>query len=370
MFCIQRYSIGEDMFIKRFPQKFLVLLISTLLTVTSALSQGQITFSGTLGGTYTARDIGSARQAQTRSFVPRTPRMPVRILGAVGGVAFTDTAIRDGGDEIVDLNFHYDPTANDGERLQLSVNGSKLQTPPLYDWQWVPLVKFVDFPESNTVITLLDDPASGDSAEQDFYYEYFDTEFWIAFHPTLIDTVVGLNMFFVDSYFVGGEVGWFSDIEFSPPLSGYDHNLERETTQTNELRQTIASKLDNLDWDTYIYGDLLTEIRFSVDSSGTLEFKGQPGYAFYTIPISADGIEEAEAEDFFGPINARLSELDPLVFETSQNLTYWAAFFRYVRAEFPDTFRTLHDDISLGVSENGVIENLTPRVWRPFEPSN
>jgi hypothetical protein len=194
---------------------------------------------------------------------------------AVGGVAFTQTAVSTDGSDIAGL--HYDAAAQDGRRLSANVRtrdgSSKRVTIDAYDWVLIPLARLVatDATGAVTLFGELQDP------EQERAYR--QKKAMIAnYHPAVENTLLGLRLLQADmmafesnasdlfkekgQYILGAGETAPKDADLKANLASWKR-LEAWTD-----RQPIS-------YQSYITGDVDSKIQFTV-TGGKLAITGQP----------------------------------------------------------------------------------------------
>jgi hypothetical protein len=115
-----------------------------------------------------------------------------RMLAGVGGVAFDQIAAPAAGLEVRSLELDWSPSAPDGSRLGVKINGTRYPV-PLHNWQLIPIARFADsdFYAAVTLFGRLNDPVK----EKQIREQHGDI---INYHPALADTLIGLRIFQLD----------------------------------------------------------------------------------------------------------------------------------------------------------------------------
>ena len=151
---------------------------------------------------------------------------------------------------------------------------------------------------ATTVITLLDKPRS--NPERLFELRHLrDGEhiFFIAIHPALKDTLIGLNAVFVDALLIGppkdgssllnrssafsGHVymSKSSDKAITAPVRGYN-DIQTDKDKSANAAGAIIEELRSYGFDGYIMTDVRSDFRFAINGSALL-LTGNPLYYFW-----------------------------------------------------------------------------------------
>ncbi|WP_446812185.1 hypothetical protein ACH50O_23185 (plasmid) [Methylomonas sp. 2BW1-5-20] len=114
----------------------------------------------------------------------------------VGGVAFTKVAKSADGSEIIGLS--YDPSVNDGMRLKVELRDHQGKinkvSAPAYDWQFVPLARYVRSGEE-AAVTLFGSLADSEREEE---LKRTQRAMIANYHPALENTLLGLRLLQAD----------------------------------------------------------------------------------------------------------------------------------------------------------------------------
>jgi hypothetical protein len=286
-----------------------------------------------------------------------------------GGVIFMSKA------ETGDIRLQNQPIALnysglrcDGSRLRISFGRETVRTNDLYDWMLLPIAMYVDS-EFNNCVTLLAKPKDqllDDGKTRETDREAFDKEkkgneyvYWAEYHPAFINTLVGFNLFLVDAMLIAPDVSELRSITNSMgTLKGYnkevvfDKNASDLSAEQFGLISTLSS-LFGVGYHSYIFSEPDDGISFEIINN-KIKFYGNPYYHFLksTNERITDESLLARVEN---PANAfkwepadvitdiilddedpnLIKNLNPAVFETASKTAYWAAFFRYVKDEYP-----------------------------------
>ena len=197
---------------------------------------------------------------------------------AVGGVAFTSKA--EGYNGIVVKRLYYDPTAADGSRLKLTLlerSGAEHEvTAAIYDWQLIPLARFVKY-GGDAAVTLfgqLDDPVESARLRG-------SGQGIVNYHPEFSNTLLGLRLLQADMLaFEPRATELFRDNgkyilgEGEKAPSQADLNANRASfVSVTKWRQSQTER-----YNSYIVGDVGARIMFAfVD--GRLRLTGEPTWS-------------------------------------------------------------------------------------------
>lgn len=113
-------------------------------------------------------------------------------VGKVGGIAFGAMAMPAEGLKFTNVSLDYRPKEQDGNRLWITVDGQRFPA-PIYDWQLVPIAKFVESPYKSCVTLLgkLDNPEKAEQVRK-------SGGSVINYHPAFVDSLLGLRLFQLD----------------------------------------------------------------------------------------------------------------------------------------------------------------------------
>lgn len=137
-------------------------------------------------------------------------------LSQVGGIAFQKTAVPDSGLTVSSIKLLYDKDRKDGERLRCQINGSDVAI-NLYDWEIKPIAMYSDtfytacFSLFGTPETLdgklVNSTSESDSKIIKEYREKYNIKHFASYHPSFKDTLVGLRLMQMDSFYIADEFG-------------------------------------------------------------------------------------------------------------------------------------------------------------------
>ena len=304
---------------------------------------------GILGG----RNVGlrfEARGSATTSY---------GTLSRVGGVLFQEVAIpAESAEGSVRLEYRADQ--DDGKRLIISIGDTNVAA-EIYDWQLIPTARFADT-KYTACMSLFGHPRTQSQYEN----ALFQWAYLVEFHPVFINTLVGINLFFVDTMFVNENIMRVTD-NLSIVIDGYnDISIDRDkSTSSSRFIDRIISRhsrerTDELS-NTYIFTDYGTEIRYEIQD-GTLILTGSPSYLFFQLNHHTQTAIPNERLTLLIRQNIdRVKEINPIIYGTAEQTAQWAAFFRMVKEEYPDVWKDFIAQIS-GVEIEPHVE--TPRAFR------
>ena len=316
--------------------------------------------------------VGMQMASRTFDIKMATTGITSSMFQKIGGVAFIQTAVPTF--EIDGLELSCDIADNSAN---VAINDTVYEL-PLEVWQLQSIVNFADA-SGNAAVTL-----------------YGDEESPIKYHEAFIDNLMGLRLLQVDlmfSYLNAAEVGLFPALGGEYIFSPNEHNMyesgkyrdgmvQAYTSYTEELLDYLDARslLDTVKnmryeelsgvyytsvalsafsvysilWmygmpepDTYIYTDYDQSINFS-SVGQNIVFDGAPYYLF--AHWTEDG-SEAEIDDEWTSVWKGLSDMDmifwinPIVYDSAIKCCQWSAFFRYVKANYPDEWRSFKADV-------------------------
>jgi len=271
----------------------------------------------------------------------------------VQGVLFQGMAVPSGNAVGKQIDIAYNPARNDGLRLMLTIGGS-LVTAELYDWEMIPIARFVD--SGYTACMTLSDYARTDDEER---LEKIHKDItWINFHPAFGNTLIGLNLFFADAMFVNLDLMQYADKVLDTYIAGY-HMPRLNNWNISEIEDLLVLGLLFEGWQSYIYTDYGREISYSIVSN-RIKFDGFPSYHFVGLSPDNRSVTVAEGlNELFDEIHSDIYNINPTVYRTAERTAQWAAFFRMVQRDYPQVWQRFMEQID-GI-EVPVVE--TPRYW-------
>jgi hypothetical protein len=342
---------------KNFWKKIAVVLLFVLVLASGILALDPIAFmgladNGIMGGRNVSLTV-NARSRQVASY---------GVASKVGGVIFQAVAIPAPGFEGNSVNLEYRPNQPDGQRLAVTI-GNTAVTAALYDWQLLPSARFAAS-EFTACVSLLGLPKT--QAETLLYLSYPGAFMLAEFHPNLINTLTGMNLFFIDSMLVDGNLNSMRQITdtLNGVIPGYNDIRidERESAQSaSYIRRLLLDHAEKEKWDTYIYTDYGTDIRYEI-KDGKLAFTGFPSYLFMKL----DGDTETVTVD--EELNAQIRQdiervraINPVIYRAAEQTAQWAAFFRMVKEQSPQNWERFITQTRGVTTPDISIE--TPRYW-------
>jgi hypothetical protein len=321
-----------------------------------------VSYAGFANGSYTAYNnpaIGIFTKnggAGLRQVNPGSNILSYEITSKVGGVIFQATAVPAGNAVGQPVTITYDSGLPDGKRLLLAVGASPI-TANLYDWEIIPIARFVESRYA-ACMTLYDEPGS---PEEDEIEAENEDIFWADFHPAFGNTLIGLNLFFVDAMLINTSLLQNTDRAFYNPIPGYhDISTWRNGQDKTQYVKQVNDVLDTQIWADYIYTDYGTEISYYTEN-GQIKFNGAPSYIFLLNDHARKTVTVAEETNRrMGNIRGAVYNMNPTVYRSAEKTAQWAAFFRMVQTEYPQVWRAFMAQIEK-------IEPLprvqTPRYW-------
>jgi hypothetical protein len=282
------------------------------------------------------------------------------VTSRVGGVLFQETAVPGAGLENRPISLEYRPNQPDGQRLIVTIGNTAI-TADIYDWQIIPTARFANT-EYTACMTLLGRPRT--RAEIQIHNNRNETSImWTEFHPDLINTLVGISLFFIDAILIDGNRNPLRQVtnNLSGTIPGYNDiafNERLSALSAFYIRRLLINQRGN--WDSYIYTDYGTEIRYHIHN-GKLVFTGVPSYLFVSFDHNAETSTVNQIlNDLIQQEINHVRNINPIIFNTAEQTAQWAAFFRMLKEQYPQAWQRFISQIS-GVTPLLQIE--TPRYW-------
>lgn len=328
---------------------------------------------------------GMRMAARTFDMRMATTGITSDMFRTIGGVAFIQTAVPTF--EIDALELSCDVAGNSAS---VAINDTVYEL-PLEVWQLQSIVNFADA-SGNAAVTL-----------------YGDEESPIKYHEAFVDNLMGLRLLQVDlmlsKHIMNSEMGLFpaiyGDYIFSPKEHKkyndgvytmqdvkvvYDHFVDigriNSYIMTHEefwmsvhysVRRKSYEKISRVFFEsyvfpklsillpkyepslnkdtvdaqpnTYIYTDYAQPINFN-SIGQNIVFDGAPYYLFANS--SNDG-SEAKIDYMWTFVCKSMSDwiflINPIVYDSAIKCCQWSAFFRYVKANYPDEWRSFKADV-------------------------
>ena len=334
-------------------KRFAAALLFALVLANGLLAIEPIAFIGLenygiVGGRNVSLTV-SARGRKTVSY---------GVVSKVGGVLFQAVAIPDASVEGMPVNLEY----RTGYGLTVII-GDTAVTADLYDWQLIPIARFAAT-EYTACVTLLGSPKTGD--EKRLYNSNPRAYMFAAFHPDFINTLVGMNLFFIDAMLVDRNIDRMRQVtgSLSGVIPGYNDigvDENESADGAGHIRNLLLNR-SNI-WHSYIYTDYGTDIQYGI-TDGKLAFTGYPSYLFVRINDNTETVTVNET------LNAQIRRdiqhvraINPVVYRAAEQTAQWAAFFRMVKEQYPQAWEDFVSQID-GVVPEVHIE--TPRSWRRY----
>jgi len=285
----------------------------------------------------------------------RTVSYPV--ASRIGGVIFQAVAVPATNVKDMPVSIEYNVGMSDGQRLIVTIGDTTI-TAEVYDWQLIPTARFAAT-KYTACVTLLGYPKT------DYEIELRNSNprsfMFAEFHPDFIDSLVGMNLFFIDAMLVGRNINRMRDITntLSGVIPGYnDIDIDENESESSaaHIRQLIP-----VSFGSYIYTDYGTKIRYEI-TDGKLVFIGFPSYLFLrsysnTRTVIINRALNAQIRQDIQHLRA----INPIIYRAAEQTAQWAAFFRMVKEQYPQVWEDFIEQIN-SVETDLQIETL--RYWR------
>jgi hypothetical protein len=335
---------------KRFTAALLLALVlaSGLLAVEPIAFIGLENY-GIVGGRNVSLTV-SARGRETVSY---------GVASRVGGVIFQAVAVP--AEDVADMpvSLEYSAEQPDGQRLTVTI-GNTAVTADIYDWQLIPTARFAAT-EDTACVTLLGDPKTDE--EKRLRNSNPRAYMFAEFHLDFINTLTGMNLFFIDAMLVGRNIDRMRQVTTTltgviPGYNDIDVDENESAASSAHIRQLIP-----VSFGSYIYTDYGTDIQYGI-TDGKLTFAGFPSYLF----LRPDDITETVTIN--ETLNAQIRQdiqhiraINPVIYRAAEQTSQWAAFFRMVKEQYPQAWEGFIAQIS-GVAPEVQVE--TPRYWKRY----
>jgi hypothetical protein len=113
-------------------------------------------------------------------------------------------------------------------------------------------------------------------------------------------------------------------------------------------------------WNSYIYTDYGKEISYRIENR-QIVFTGVPSYVFvYNDHNRRTATVAEELNNRIASQYSTIYNINPTVYRSAEKTAQWAAFFRMVKAQYPQVWRQFMERIS-GRNLSLIFE--TPRYW-------
>jgi len=333
-------------------KKMLAALLLALFVASSVFSFEPVSFVGLenygIVGGRNVRLTVSARGKRTISYP---------VASHVGGVIFQAVAVPAANIEDMPVRIEYNAERRDGLRLIVTIGDTDV-TAEVYDWQLIPTARFAATGYT-ACVTMLGLPKT--VYERRLYNNNRRAFMFAEFHPDFMNSIVGMNLFFVDAMLVDRNINRIRDITgtLSGIISGYNEiDIDEDESAVSA---TYIQQLIPVSFGSYIYTDYGTDIQYEI-TDGKLTFTGFPSYFFLRPNPYTETVIINEA------LNARIRhdiqhvrDINPVIYRTAEKTSQWAAFFRMVKEQYPQVWEDFIAQIN-GVETDVQIE--TPRMWR------
>jgi hypothetical protein len=350
---------------KRLTRIALIVLLLVTVCYTGFAVDGVYTLNNTRLGAGISGGVADLERVK-----PGDEILVPEVTFDIGGVIFQGTAVPAGNAIGQPVAIQYNPAQMDGRRLLLTIGGTEVVV-ELYDWELIPVARFVE--NGYTACMTLFDRIMRNSNEEQLHKLNAEMGIrWANFHPAFGNTLIGLNLFFVDAMFVNPFLMQNTDEAFSNPVPGYHISWRNEQNITKTLRRWNLNRIylmlkqeqDNKKYNSYIYTDYGKEISYRVENS-RLVFSGVPSYLFVYNDKNNDKntrtvTEAKELNERIIAMHDDIYALNPTVYRTAERTAQWAAFFRMVQTEYPQAWQSFIRQIA-GIEAAPKFE--TPRYW-------
>ena len=335
-------------------KKAISVLFLTLFLVTSVFSADIVGFVDLPGyGLMSGRQRGLTVTARGRQVIS------YRIASQIGGVIFQAVATPVSSVKDMPVSLAYKAEQPDGQRFIVTIGDNTIVT-NLYDWQLIPTARFAATPFT-ACMTLLGRSAS--ASEIQLHNKNTGRIMWAEFHPDFINTLTGINLFFIDALLIDGNLNPLRQVTsaLNGVIPGYnDINTDETISALSSLYIQILLIGSSDKWDSYIYTDYGTDISYEL-KDGKLTFTGVPAYLFLGIDDETETV--TVNEDLSNLIRQEINEvrdINPVIYRAAEQAAQLAAFFRMVKEQNPKNWSDFISSIH-GITPDTQIE--TPRYW-------
>jgi hypothetical protein len=316
----------------------------------------------------------------------------IDFLSEVGGVNFEAVASRRTTwwdiwfQEPVRLQYERD--REDGQRLSIYV-GDKVYRPSLWDWQLKPIAIYAASPHT-AVASLFGQP---EEAERE---RWSDARYFIQYHEAFKDTLLGLRLLQADIVYIDPARLWEL-----PQWGGTVVKAPKEQEARPEEARRDADGVEALKsmyrYQSWILTDIDVDVEWAIND-GELSISGSPYYYFWISKDRLSGMDILEARECAEVLRARLAmvvspscnrltsppewevkevseltrdlgkrmdylaKINPAVYDAVDKTMKFGAFFRYVRAEYPEAWVAFVGQISSVELDSGLVVK-TPSIW-------
>jgi len=301
---------------------------------------------------------------------------------------------------------NYSGQSADGSRLKISFGNNTITADDLYDWILLPTAMYADSDFYNCV-TMSGNPKDikredGTTEIDRGAFDNLKTQtygkksvYWVEYHPALVNTFAGLNLFLVDAMLIEPDLrtvtdnigvikGYNDKYVFAQNASDISAKkisdrmaLDRVNAGKSRLELTQGLKNDfmnkgvNIDAETasfiekywfdktyhsYIFSEHDDEsMSFRIEKN-RIVFTGNPYYKFFKQ--KNDSVVKSclyGNNPDYEPVNDLTADfrtdadlfknLNPAVFNTAAKIAQWSAFFRYAKENNPEAWRAFINQI-------------------------
>lgn len=202
-------------------------------------------------------------------------RPRLEFVGRVGGVAFDATAKPAANLKIANMTLAYSGENSDGERLLLTVNDQPVLA-PIYDWQLIPIAKFVAS-DSFSCFTLFGDLTN--AREQRKVIRQGGRV--LNYHAAFTDSLMGLRLFQLDNLIIN-DSSWDLVKDGQRYLLGAGEPRPDFQANMTGLAAFERFKRTLPQFRSYVISDYRRNIVFSVNDN-KLSITGEPSYYFWKL---------------------------------------------------------------------------------------
>ena len=231
--------------------------------------------------------ISVSRGVALRSFAMR-----------VGGVAFDRTARPAPGTTVNALGIRYDPTAEDGRRLLVTMNGTEVR-PSLPDWQLIPIARVVASGQGSLVTLFGDMPTRAEAEAVTARGGRI-----VNYHPGVQNQLLGLRMLQLDMLIFNPDsvelptTGTGAQRRYLMGLGEQRPDVARGRAAFDGLR----THLEPGSYRSYIVSDYQRDVTFAL-ASGTLRLDGTPYFYFWRMRSDEPDFEKHGEDLVFNQLN-------------------------------------------------------------------
>ena len=355
------------------PKLFRALLTSLLLLTILSDAFGQAVTPLLDGAKF-----GYPRTSPLRQFIGPNALPTLRYIRGVGGVAFVREAAGLDGWSIATMK--YDAKAQDGQRLIVTFSKQGAQSamvrPSIWDWELVPLIRFVSSDFDAAFSWFGEAPYQG-PAHSD------GSGHLVTYHPAFKDTLLGLRLMQLDLYlFIPPFTGYLTDAKGTVILGSGELEATKMIFNPQQSASIKASRRENMDrltraweylttrgcaaskvlcdeggqpFDSYIVGDMISPVWFSI-ADGRLSFNTRGVCWDFSRPTEPDeasspglnGIKLLRpfSESFCDFVRKSVKGINPLVYRSANRALTYSALLRHFKKVQPRGFSELTKSVA------------------------